>query len=375
VAATIRRLYSDPQFKAILEKARELPRLFHKENLASLFHWVKTFSSIEEFQGMMFHLINFNLRTTSDGLTATGLESIHEHTSRLFLSNHRSTTLDTAYLNYLLALQGHETIYSAAGDNLMKTAWIQHLIRLNKGFIVKRTVPGIEEKLAEARRLSSYILELLHGGNSVWIAHRGGRAKNGDDRTDSSVLKMLTMNHAFHSFGEWSTKVNIQPMTISWEQLPQDEVLAREVAGELESSTVHRDLMNILGEIKIWKGRVHIAFGRRVSGENRREIVQSLDREIQSNYRLWDANWLAFVRTNSVSQADRAMILSLVDLERAERVLSRVSEMTSATGNAFLAMYARPVVNALAHAGTVQSLIEDQAVRFAAPVQISETPK
>lgn len=371
----IRRLYSDPQFQAVLKKAWGLPRLFHKDNLASVFHWVKTFSSIDEFQAMMFRLVSFNLRTTSDGLTITGSENLQKGHAHLFLSNHRSTVLDTSYLNFYLARTGFPTVYSAAGDNLMKTAWIQHLIRLNKGFIVKRKVEGIPEKLEEAQRLSTYISDLLKDGNSVWIAHRGGRAKTGDDRTDSSVLKMLSMNPAFGGFDEWSSRTTIQPMSISWEQLPQDEVLAREVAGELEATTMHRDLMNIIGEINGWKGRVHIAFGNRVAGSKRGEIVSSLDREIQRNYRLWDANWLAFVRTHTLSQKDRINVLAHIDISLGEKVIERARGMSPKTADAFLSMYARPVENALGHAGSVEALIKDQEIRFLDSRLISEPSK
>ncbi len=375
LGAIIRRLYSDPQFQAVLKKAWGLPRLFHKDNLASVFHWVKTFSSIDEFQAMMFRLVSFNLRTTSDGLTITGRENLQAGQPHLFLSNHRSTVLDTSYLNFLLARTGFPTVYSAAGDNLMKTAWIQHLIRLNKGFVVKRRVEGIREKLEEARRLSTYISDLLGVGNSVWIAHRGGRAKNGDDRTDSSVLKMLSMNRTFEGFGSWSSRTIIQPMTISWEQLPQDEVLACEVAGELEPTTMHRDLMNIIGEINGWKGRVHIAFGDRVSGNSRSEIVSGLDREIQQNYRLWDANWLAFVRTHDLSRRDRITALAHIDLSRGERVIERARMLSPKTGRAFLDMYAKPVENALCHAGSIEALISDQESRFLSSRLISEPSK
>ncbi|HUX13311.1 MAG TPA: 1-acyl-sn-glycerol-3-phosphate acyltransferase [Spirochaetia bacterium] len=369
---TIKRLFSDPQFRAILKKAWGLPRVFNKKNLASVFHWVKTFSSIDEFQSMMFHLVSFNLRTTSDGLTATGLSELSQGNGpKLFLSNHRSTVLDTSYLNFVLAGSGLPTVYSAAGDNLMKTAWIQHLIRLNKGFVVKRNVEGVQEKLDEARRLSSYISDLLDEGNSVWIAHRGGRAKNGDDKTDSAVLKMLSMNGSFSGFGEWSARTRIVPMTISWEQLPQDEILAREVAGELEPSVGHRDLLNIVGEINGWKGRVHIAFGERIKGATRGEIVSSLDREIQTNFRLWDANWLAYARTSRLAQAARANILAHIDLARGERVLSRAAKLTRGTAEAFLSMYARPVVNALKHVGTIDDLLNDQKRRFAGPALVA----
>jgi len=376
LAANIHRLFSDPQFMALMKKARGLPKLFHKENITSLFHWMKTFSSIDEFQAMMYRLIAFNIRTTSDGLWTTGFNTLSKGRPRLFLSNHRSIALDTAYLNFALASHGLSTIYSAAGDNLMKIHWVQHLIRLNKGFVVKRNVQGMEAKLAEARRLSSYIHELLEEGNSVWIAHRGGRAKNGDDRTDSAVLNMLAMSGAHDGYEAWSHAVEILPMAISWEQLPQDEALAKEVAGELDTPTTRRDLLNIVGEINGNKGRVHLAFGRRVTGSRRKEMARTLDREIQSNYRLWDANWLAYIRTRSVEPADRRLVLNHIDNKRGERILSRAASLTPAAAAAFMDMYARPVENALSHHGSVASLLADQAERFAgAALVMSRSPQ
>ena len=372
VGTTIRHLFSDPQFKALLEKARELPRLFNKESLSSFFRWVRTFSSVAELQTLMLRLIAFNLRTTSDGLSYTGGEHLHRSAAHLFLSNHRSTALDTSYMNYVLYRSGLPTAYSAAGDNLMKTAWIQHLIRLNKGFVVKRNVEGINEKLQEARRLSTYVHDLLTGGSSVWIAHRGGRAKNGDDSTDSAVLKMLTMNNTYDGFDAWTKAVHITPMTISWEQLPQDEALAREVSGELEQTSGHRDLANILGEINGWKGRIHLAFGNRVFGSRRAEVVQTLDHQIQTNFRLWDANWLAYVRTTQLDAADRSLILGRIDVSRAERILDRTSALSETARAAFLSMYAQPVRNALKWTPRVQELMDDQHARFSDAVSVVE---
>lgn len=365
LSSIIRRLYSDPQFRTLLAKATVLPWLYRKNDLDGVIQSAGNLKSVSDFQRFLLRLIRFNIKSTTDGLTCSGTARLFDPRSKLFLSNHRSIALDSVFLNYLLMQRDLPTVYSAAGDNLMQVPWIQHFIRLNKGFIVKRKVDDAQTKLSEAHRLSRYIHSLLDDGNDVWIAHRGGRAKDGDDATDSAVFSMLRMGTPFHTFEKLSEKLNIVPMSISWEQVPQDEILAAELAGDGTPSSARRDLANIIGEISNWKGRVHIAFGPPIVAERRRELVEALDREIQTNFRLWDANWLAYVADGHLDPDIEKRILDRIDFDRAVRVLHRADALPEKVRSILIRTYSNPVRNAVGWLGSVDAVFEDQEKKFA----------
>ena len=83
--------------------------------------------------------------------------------------------MDPAFTNYALHKGGHETVRIAIGDNLLTMPWVSDLMRLNKSFIVKRSVSGPRELLAASKNLSNYIqYSLLTENNPIWIAQREG---------------------------------------------------------------------------------------------------------------------------------------------------------------------------------------------------------
>ena len=59
--------------------------------------------------------------------------------------------------------------------------------------MVKRNV-GAHAQLENAKQLSAYIRHLRAQHKSIWLAQREGRAKDSNDLTQGSVLKMLTMD-------------------------------------------------------------------------------------------------------------------------------------------------------------------------------------
>ena len=89
-------------------------------------------------------------------------------------------------------------------------------MRLNKSFIVQRSVSGPRELLAASKLLSQYIRHSVQEDNvPVWIAQREGRAKDGIDRTEPAVIKMLSLsrNKSEESFGEHIAALRIVPVT------------------------------------------------------------------------------------------------------------------------------------------------------------------
>jgi len=86
-----------------------------------------------------------------------------------------------------------DTVEIAIGDNLLLFPWIEELVRVNKSFIVKRGLSA-RQILESSQRLSAYIAYTLNEKQqSIWLAQREGRAKDANDRTQESLLKMLAM--------------------------------------------------------------------------------------------------------------------------------------------------------------------------------------
>jgi hypothetical protein len=137
----------------------------------------------------------------------------------LFISNHRDIVLDSAFLNLVLFEHGFETSRIAIGDNLMKKRISELLFRINKSFVVRRG-GSPRELYQHSLRLSEYIRDAItHKEDSVWIAQREGRAKDGDDRTQVGVLKMLGLSGG-RNLKEHFRRLRIVPVAISYEYDP-----------------------------------------------------------------------------------------------------------------------------------------------------------
>ena len=70
-------------------------------------------------------------------------------------------------------------------------------------------------------KVSNYIKETLKAGNHVWIAQRQGRAKDGIDKTDPAVLKMLHIAlRKDCDFDQLTKYYNVIPCSVSYEYDP-----------------------------------------------------------------------------------------------------------------------------------------------------------
>ena len=147
--------------------------------------------------------------------------------SYTYISNHRDIILDSGFLSVMLVDQGGDTVEIAIGDNLLIYPWIKRLVRINKSFIVQRGLP-MRLMLESSARMSRYMhYTISQKKQSIWIAQREGRAKDSDDRTQDSVLKMLAIG------GEGDVldrlmEMNIAPLSISYEFDPCDFLKAWE---------------------------------------------------------------------------------------------------------------------------------------------------
>lgn len=174
-----------------------------------------------------------------------------------FITNHRDIILDASWLSLLLRCRYFIRPYMGIGNNLFAKKWIEHLVRFNRCFVVKRGA-GAHAQLENAKQLSAYIRELRERGKSIWLAQREGRAKDSNDLTQVSVLHMLTMNN--DDIFEAVKALNICPVSITYEYDPCDYLKAREMQLKRDNPKWRKrakdDVESMVTGIRGEKGRV-----------------------------------------------------------------------------------------------------------------------
>lgn len=226
-----------------------------------------------------------------------------------FMSNHRDIVLDSAILSKLLIDAGFKTTCEIAiGDNLLSLPWVKDLVRVNKSFIVKRSA-SFREMLTSSKTLSSYMhFAIQEKKENIWIAQREGRAKDSDDRTSESILKMMSMGGE-GSIIERLTQLHIVPMTISYEYDPCDYLKAAEFQLKRDNPDWKKgpqdDIISMQTGIMGYKGHVHYHCSPCIDeylqtldsempkNELYATIVRHIDREIHRHYRLFPNNYIA----------------------------------------------------------------------------------
>ncbi len=259
---------------------------------------------MSDVQRKVAELLALLERETTAGFTISGMEHLEKGVPHLFISNHRDIVLDSALLNWALHRAGHATSRTAVGDNLVSTAWVGDLMRLNKSFVVARSVMSPKAAFKSFSVTSGFIRQSLAEGHSVWIAQRQGRAKDADDRTDPAVLKMLTIawRNDIESTGGWLEKVRLVPISISYELDPCDGLKAHELATIAAAGNYQKkpdeDLVSIGRGITGYKGRVHLHVGERVCGDfaDVEALGLSLDQAIHAGMQIYPVNLRAAVQ-------------------------------------------------------------------------------
>ncbi|WP_438282066.1 1-acyl-sn-glycerol-3-phosphate acyltransferase [Pseudomonas alabamensis] len=317
VPAVLARLFSDAAFLDILTHFR-FPRA------AGALGWLlkpliarrlrKEFAGVDSvatLQDKVEHYVDKTIERATDGVTYTGVEQLKSGTAYLFLANHRDIVMDPAFVNYAVYHAGLPTPRIAIGDNLLQKPFVSDMMRLNKSFIVHRSLTGRREKLAAYQLLSAYINHSIrHDCVSIWIAQAEGRAKDGDDRTDSAILKMFHMSRKDEPFGEVIQSLHLTPVSISYEYDPCDLDKARELYIRATTGTYAKapgeDDSSIAKGITGYKGRVHIHFATPIAAafEDTKQLAQEVDRQVLAGYRLFPAHYLAY---GLWSEADPAL--------------------------------------------------------------------
>lgn len=281
---------------------------------------MSSYRTKKEFQSKMIYPVVKALgMRVANNIKGDNWEIIDRSVQHLFLSNHRDIVLDAGLLNILRHEQGFDTTEIAIGDNLLINNWIDKLVRINKSFLVRRGL-SIRERLVASKHMSEYIHYTINEKNeSVWIAQREGRAKNSDDRTQDSLLKMLALYPEDKSFLESLKELNLIPLSISYEYDPTDYLKAKEFQQRRDDpefkKTQRDDLLNMEIGILGYKGNVVFRFGKCINPELEKitepdkrlqpELAAKIiDKEIHSNYEIFPCNYIAYDLYNGESMFD-----------------------------------------------------------------------
>ncbi len=367
----IRELLADRQFKAVVKGlAPWLPYSVARCLLRLALIGVKT---PQDFQvHVMKPVAKAILRRCTDGYAYYPGQGITWDKRYTFISNHRDILLDVSIFNILL-YEGHtpNTCEIAIGDNLLIYPWIKRLVRLNKAFIVHRSLPA-RELLKSSVLMSRYMhFAVNEKRENIWIAQREGRAKDSSDRTQEGVVKMLTIGYNGEPI-DALRDMNIVPLTISYEFDPCDWLKAQEFQLKRDNpdykKTRQDDLLNMKTGIFGYKGRVVYRASECINKwldglkdlshqELLREVTRRLDGQIHSHYELFPNNFIALDRLNGTRE--NASRYTAKDEARFDKYLKSQIEKIKIAGKdegflteRLLTMYANPLKNYRKATGT-----------------------
>ncbi len=359
----LRRLIEEKQFIKVLSTVYPLmPKDVLKQRLLS-------FNDKYSFQKeMVYPFLQYLEANMTKGIKLLGIDKIDKTKPYLYISNHRDIILDSALLCGKLIEENMNTVEIAIGDNLLIFPWIEDLVRVNKSFIVKRGLSA-RQVLESSQRLSAYInFTINEKQQSIWIAQREGRAKDSNDRTQESLLKMFNM-YGTASFTENLSQLNICPLSISYEYDPCDFLKAKELQQrELDPDFKKHpmdDLLNMQTGVMGYKGRVIYqltgdiqqelkVIGAQTSSRNEQISLTAelIDKRIHSGYSIFAINKIAYDLLKNENRFDKEY--STMEKLDFERYLSlQIAKIDLPEKNEdflmkrLLEMYANPLINYL----------------------------
>lgn len=276
--------------------------------------------TIDDFQRIVIIPVLMAIEhKTCTSVTLNGSEKINKEKGALYLTNHRDIVLDSAFLNIHLYLKGFNTSQIGIGNNLLIQPWIEHAVRLNKSFIVRRN-GSIKEQLLISKNLSEYIRYVItERKDAVWLAQREGRAKDSNDVTQSSIIKMLNMSSKL-SFVESVNELNITPIAINYEYDACDFLKAKEFQLKRDNPQYKKspmdDLLSMQTGLIAPKGRVSYnvcdpivapeEWNELTKNEQVSLLTAEIDKRIHANYILYPNNYVAAdLLTNSNKFSDK----------------------------------------------------------------------
>jgi len=363
VSSVISRLLQDEDFIRFIGRwrlplvYRFFPWLVHRLVARYLRKELGDVDSIYAFQQVVEKNVSRILDNSTTQFRYEGFENLSKEKGYLFISNHRDIAGDSMLLDYALFNSGFETVRIAVGDNLIQRQFATDLMKLNKSFFIKRAIEEKRKQYAALMQSSEYILSSLNEGNSIWIAQSEGRAKDGVDRTDNAVIKMLTLSNRKkdgqkREFSESIADFNIVPMSLAYEFDPCDAIKARELASLAATGIYEKsegeDLLSLVEGLGGFKGNVVLKLGEVMEGpfDSPEAVAKEIDRQIISNLELFPINYwaLSLIDEDPYRDVWNSLKESVGPFEPAD-YQQRLNECEVNARDQWLKMYANPVLS------------------------------
>ena len=310
VPAVLARLARDPELRGAVAQflfprtTRVLPPLGRLAAKGLLRREANRLQTVEQVQTLLSGYMETLIEKTILELQVSGLERLEVGEPYLFISTHRDIIMDTGLINFAIHRAGHATSKIAVGDNLLDRAYAADLMRLNKSFVIERSLTGAKAVYQSLQRASAFIRASLEASESVWIAQREGRSKDGLDRTDPALIKMLALawRDEVADLGDLCSRIKVAPVAITYELDPgaprkARELRIREAEGKYDKPE-GEDLISIAEGMLGFKGRVHLHFGAPVAGsfDSAEALAETIDREIVAGLKVFPTHVAAAQR-------------------------------------------------------------------------------
>ena len=357
------RLLANDQFKQVLAY------LYPQVPLEMIAQKLKACKTNLDFQlAFAYDFVHGILKKAATGceMDCSSLDNTRNYT---FISNHRDIVLDSAILDVLLIDNKFKTTCEIAiGDNLLSLPWVKDLVRVNKAFIVERAL-SMRQMLMSSKRLSDYMhFAIKEKKENIWIAQREGRAKDSNDRTQKSILQMMSMGGE-GSIIERLKQLHLVPLSISYEYDPCDFLKAKEFQQKRDHAEWKKgptdDLVSMQTGIFGYKGHVHYHAAPCLDEyldsldpdmpkqDIYNKVAAYIDQQIHRNYRLYPGNYVALdmleeteAYTDQYTAEDKAKFEKYIQGQLAKIDLPNKDE--AYLKERLLTMYANPVRNNLA---------------------------
>lgn len=357
------RLLANDQFKQVLAY------LYPQVPLEMIAQKLKACKTNLDFQlAFAYDFVHGILKKAATGceMDCSSLDNTRNYT---FISNHRDIVLDSAILDVLLIDNKFKTTCEIAiGDNLLSLPWVKDLVRVNKAFIVERAL-SMRQMLMSSKRLSDYMhFAIKEKNENIWIAQREGRAKDSNDRTQKSILQMMSMGGE-GSIIERLKQLHLVPLSISYEYDPCDFLKAKEFQQKRDHAEWKKgptdDLVSMQTGIFGYKGHVHYHAAPCLDEyldsldpdmpkqDIYNKVAAYIDQQIHRNYRLYSGNYVALdmlegteAYTDQYTAEDKAKFEKYIQGQLAKIDLPNKDE--AYLKERLLTMYANPVRNNLA---------------------------
>lgn len=358
IPAAIERVISDPILPFIVKY------LFPNIKIEDFRERLRAIKSVKQFQlEIMMPAIEAIVNKTITKLSFSGLENLSNQRKGMVISNHRDIILDAALLNLILSKHDLETTEISFGNNLIYGQIVMDVGKMNKMFRIIRNC-NFKDFYKNSLEISLYMRHVITEQiNSVWIAQRNGRTKDGWDKTNLTVLKMFSISSE-KSFVDNLDELNITPMVISYEYEPCDFSKTQELyitRYQKYEKDPNEDLQSIVKGITQMKGEVNITIAKPITREelvacnecDRNDkyvtLAKIIDERINSNYKLFKTNYIAYDMLNDTNRFSNLYTQEekINFIKYMEKGLSVIQGDKNELKSIFLAIYANSVQNSM----------------------------